>query len=78
MPTNTKDLLSALEMLILLAPSALWALPMYGSGFFKSIIETVLANKVGGCFISNMLRTSLRASCSYGRERLISITPISE
>lgn len=43
---NIKDLLSAVELLVANAPAAAWAQPMYNSGFFKRVLETVLANKV--------------------------------
>ncbi|KAF8308814.1 ARM repeat-containing protein [Clavulina sp. PMI_390] len=50
--TNAKELLVSLETLILSAPSNLWAKPMYDSGFFKKVLDTVKAGK-GSAEINN-------------------------
>jgi hypothetical protein len=45
--TNSKDMVLAIELLLQLAPSSLWAEPLHTSGLFAHFIHTLDADKVG-------------------------------
>lgn len=47
--TNVKDVLVTLNLMVQVTPSSLWAEPMHNSGLFKSLLHTVINDKVCKC-----------------------------
>ena len=62
--TNTKDVLIALNMVMQLAPSNMWADAMHHSGLFKWLLNLVVSDKVGACAVKGGVSIIFRASLS--------------